>query len=411
MQRLLRATRPYVLGGTTLVAFAMVAVTVALRSCYFVLFDTLGSHPSLLQRGAQLFLLATASTILGLAMLRFGARALPLRASARRSVAALALLSVGLLVPLVYVVKGTLALCSLLTHPPHLTEPPEEGLDGLAQGTGLALAEGLHDLVLAGHTFALMIFASIALPSAVLLVRHLFPRWWGHRYVLFLRRFDSLSNSTIVGAIADALPPKASVVFVTSPYAQSSAWDPFFLSVSGFSLRHPLRTVPVHLVVDAEPWREVVEGLATGAMCIVVDTSEPSESMVQEIQIAEAAAPRIPVVWLSRWAAPERRRGMTARFEVSRVSTAIAILTTWLIFATAVSQLLLLQTPTDSWVARFFHLESPKHYVGLPSQVRQPRTSARLSQPFLRQRVRPRVGFDVTKKIAGGVTTERGQHH
>jgi len=60
-------------------------------------------------------------------------------------------------------------------------------------------------------------------------------------FILFLRRFSSFADRTIVAEILKAAPRGRSVLFIASPRDRAANWDPFVWSMAGLRILNPLK--------------------------------------------------------------------------------------------------------------------------------------------------------------------------
>jgi hypothetical protein len=107
-------------------------------------------------------------------------------------------------------------------------------------------------------------------------------------FVLFLRRFSTFSDRAVVTLVLREAPADTPVVFLTPTRSQAKDWNPFVVGFSGLKVRHPLRSMPlVPQVADAD-WQAAAARLIDHATLIVIDISEASEAMKNEMEMIGA---------------------------------------------------------------------------------------------------------------------------
>ena len=105
------------------------------------------------------------------------------------------------------------------------------------------------------------------------------------RFILFLRRFSSFADRTIVGEVIRAAPRGVPVVFIASPGDHLANWDPFTWAFAGFRLIRPRANLPVQIRTSEADWREVVETCIGRAACVAVEVSVSSVSVEEELEM------------------------------------------------------------------------------------------------------------------------------
>jgi hypothetical protein len=119
-----------------------------------------------------------------------------------------------------------------------------------------------------------------------LVLRHRHPRAFLDRpYVLFLRRFSTFSDRSILGLVLRQAPAGKPIVFLTSARSQPGDWNPFLVGFAGMKLWHPFRSVPIMLRANDADWQQVAEELIARASTILIDTSEGSGSITTEVEL------------------------------------------------------------------------------------------------------------------------------
>ena len=143
-------------------------------------------------------------------------------------------------------------------------------------------------LALAGSWLCSILWATGAVGP--LLVRHRRPRaFLESPFVLFLRRFSTFSDRTIVALVLRQAKAGVPVVFLTPTHSRPKDWDPFVVGFAGLKLQHPLRSVPMILRARDDDWQRAAEELISRAQTIVVDMSEGSVALQTETEMIESA--------------------------------------------------------------------------------------------------------------------------
>jgi hypothetical protein len=109
-------------------------------------------------------------------------------------------------------------------------------------------------------------------------------------FVLFLRRFSTFADRTVVAEVLKATPSEIPAMFIASPSNRAGNWDPFVWSFSGFRFMHPFRNLPIQLRTSDETWHETVEDMVKKAACIVIDITDVSASIEDEVRLVSTHA-------------------------------------------------------------------------------------------------------------------------
>ena len=121
-----------------------------------------------------------------------------------------------------------------------------------------------------------------------LILRHVRPGAFLHRpFVLFLRRFSTFSDRTLVALILKEAKDGVPVVFLTPARSRPKDWNPFLVGFAGLRLRHPLRSVPIVLRARDDGWQRVADELIIRAQTILVDASGGSAALQAEAEMVE----------------------------------------------------------------------------------------------------------------------------
>lgn len=123
-----------------------------------------------------------------------------------------------------------------------------------------------------------------------LLRRHRNPRAFLERpYVLFLRRFSTFSDRTLIALVLRKAAPGVPVVFLTPTHSRPGDWDPFIVGFAGLKLTHPVRSVPIVLRARDADWQATAAELIRRAQLILVDASERSSALRTEAEMIDRA--------------------------------------------------------------------------------------------------------------------------
>jgi len=146
-------------------------------------------------------------------------------------------------------------------------------------------------LIFAGSAESVL-FAILWATGAVgpLILRHPRPRAFLERpFVLFLRRFSTFADRTVVALILRQAKAGVPVVFLTPTLSRPRDWDPFLVGFAGLKLLHPLRSVPMVLRAQDDAWQRAANELIDRAQIILVDISEGSAALGTEADMIDKA--------------------------------------------------------------------------------------------------------------------------
>lgn len=133
---------------------------------------------------------------------------------------------------------------------------------------------------------AIMIAAGCFFP---VLIRQLRPAaFLKSDYIILLRRFSSFSDRIVAGKVLAAKPNEGHVVLMTPTRTQTSDWNPLLICFQGLSLISPLKRVPIFLREQDTDWRAPAEKYIAGAKRVVLDASEETDAIEDEIDILES---------------------------------------------------------------------------------------------------------------------------
>ena len=153
-----------------------------------------------------------------------------------------------------------------------------------------------------------------------LILRHVRPRAFLHRpFVLFLRRFSTFSDRTLVSLILKEAKDGVPVVFLTPARSRPKDWNPFLVGFAGLKLRHPLRSVPIVLRARDDSWQRVADELIIRAQMILIDASGGGAALQAEAEMVEKGERWSDTVHLRYTpCTPGNDRGSIGAFENAR---------------------------------------------------------------------------------------------
>jgi hypothetical protein len=105
-------------------------------------------------------------------------------------------------------------------------------------------------------------------------------------FVLFLRKFSSRSDYSILSGVLTSCPGLAALA-VLHPKPQvgvgeDGSWDPLAIGFEGLKLRHPLRSMPLYFAADNKEWENAVSTLMRSASCMIIDVSDATRAVERE---------------------------------------------------------------------------------------------------------------------------------
>jgi hypothetical protein len=117
---------------------------------------------------------------------------------------------------------------------------------------------------------------------------------------VFLRRFSSFADRSLLAACLRSIPPEMTPVVVVSRAEPLRNWDPFALAWAGLKLTGPFVRVPEYIECSNEEWLSRVRSLIDGPCLIFIDVSEVSESIRSEFDLLKTSGALRRTVVLSR---------------------------------------------------------------------------------------------------------------
>jgi len=134
------------------------------------------------------------------------------------------------------------------------------------------------------------------------LLRHLKPLGFRRRpFVLFLRRFSTFSDRSVMNELLRRCPRGKPVVFLVPTGSAARDWNPFQIGFAGLRLLSPFRSLPVAVSATDASWKAAAKELVAAAETIVLDGSFGSDSIAYEIDMLQTlgAADRTIVLMLT----------------------------------------------------------------------------------------------------------------
>ncbi len=107
-------------------------------------------------------------------------------------------------------------------------------------------------------------------------------------FVVFLRRFSTFSDRSVMNELLRACPAGKPVVFLTPRRSATRDWNPFQVGYAGLKVVHPFSSLPAPLVAADDQWQPAARELLTRAETIVLDVSLGSASISQEIEMVRS---------------------------------------------------------------------------------------------------------------------------
>ena len=106
-------------------------------------------------------------------------------------------------------------------------------------------------------------------------------------YVLFLRRFSTLSDRAVADAVLASTLATRKIALLVPNQSEPEDWNPATVFMSGVRPWAPIRSVPLFLKVPLASWVEEVRTLIKKADIVVVDGSDVSNAIAQEIELID----------------------------------------------------------------------------------------------------------------------------
>ena len=206
---------------------------------------------------------------------RFVMRALPLKASGEVNPRSLRILHLAITV----LVIGCLSVSyHVWQYAAFLASPSGANIfDAAVSQVGSYVALSLLSIIL-----LFLVCLTYGLVKAASLHRQ--PGVWAQQgFILFLRSFGSVSDSAALGPLVRGASGSLRVAFLSPPKALMTSWDPNTLALSGFNLRQPFQSSPVYLESTDDYWQDDVRRLVESANLVVIDTSQTTPGISEEI--------------------------------------------------------------------------------------------------------------------------------
>lgn len=137
----------------------------------------------------------------------------------------------------------------------------------------------------------------------------------GMENVVFLRRFHSLADRSIIEVVRGSLLSSSRLVVLRSPRDLLRLWDPIQILFYGLDLRHPWRGIPVYVHSESGNWVDRARQLVRSARVVVIDATHLSEALLQELALVREVGKESALVVISergRVEAAAREAGIPA---------------------------------------------------------------------------------------------------
>ena len=149
-----------------------------------------------------------------------------------------------------------------------------------------------------GLTVSPIIF-SIFVGCFITLCIHFRPRYYTKRpFALYLRRFSSFSDRTVMGEVLKASPAGIPLLFPASPGNRPANWDSYMWAFSGLRILHPLSSLAIQIKATDVNWQDFIEKMVKDAFVIIMDLSSFSKSLEWEVELLSRYSGNTKVIWL-----------------------------------------------------------------------------------------------------------------
>ena len=139
----------------------------------------------------------------------------------------------------------------------------------------------------------------------------------GSSSALFLRRFSSFADRSLLAACLRSIPGSMTPVLLVQRDEPLRNWDPFLLAWAGLKLKDPFARVPNYLECSDEEWMSCVGDLVGKACLIMIDVSEVSESIRAEIHLLKVSGALERTVVLSKMQSPAGIGAVSSKYQVT----------------------------------------------------------------------------------------------
>ena len=270
---ILSLSRPLVFAAA-FAAFTLLFVLAMLPSTYFLNLEFLGPISVL---GSWWFTLlasfiVVATGLSGLTVARFALRLVPIRFEERVRARAFVL---GL---------STLVLLALFALFAVFSPIVDDRRDARL---GLWFVGAAPDEVRIAGAAAVIVFAVCSVVP--FLWRHARPgAFLNQRFILYLRRFSTFSDRSVMNEVLRACPHGRPVVFLIPTRSAIRDWNPFQIGIAGLRILSPIRSLPIPVRTEDASWQSAARKLIEAAETIVLDASEGSASILAETQLIDS---------------------------------------------------------------------------------------------------------------------------
>jgi hypothetical protein len=139
----------------------------------------------------------------------------------------------------------------------------------------------------------------VLVASVVVLMVHLNPRYYMlNRFVLYLRRFSTISDRATLAQVLRAAPRSLPLLFIASPGIRPRNWDSFMWAFAGLRLWRPVRSLPIQVRSRDADWESYIEEMVQHASAVIMDLSNFSESLETEVRFLVQHVRPDHIIWL-----------------------------------------------------------------------------------------------------------------
>lgn len=107
-------------------------------------------------------------------------------------------------------------------------------------------------------------------------------------FVLYLRRFSTFSDRSVMNEVLRACPHGKPIVFLIPTRSAIRDWNPFQIGFAGLRMRNPIKSLPIPVRADDASWQKAARELILAAETIVLDASEGSAAIDIEMRLIES---------------------------------------------------------------------------------------------------------------------------
>ena len=217
-------------------------------------------------------------------------------------------------------------------------------------------------------------------------------------FVLFLRRFSSFADRSLIVDVIKSMPRDVRLVFIASRADHARNWDPFVWAFGGLRLFRPLKNLPIQIKTSDETWIETVGMLVSRANAIIVDLSARSPSIELEQRLIEENGARQRMVALAEDQSATRVHADEMLASAIRYSPSF--------LNSAVSSLVKVGMVLAVWYMNPGRVAGWLALLTLPFLVT--RSVSRATRKVMREAIRSTAEGSLNSKNGGGPLVQRG---